>query len=69
MPARKTLDLHWLDPPERNGTITVAMVLEAGFDGGHAPSVEAWARDVWAAWAPHQDTVRGWLDAPCLHLA
>ena len=28
----------------------------------HAASVEAWARDVWAAWQPHHETVRGWLD-------
>jgi hypothetical protein len=69
MPARKPLDLHWLDPPARNGKITAAAVLAAGFEAEHGPSVEAWARDVWAAWAAHQPTVRGWLDAPCLHLA
>jgi hypothetical protein len=28
----------------------------------HAASVEAWARDVWEAWRPHHETVRGWLD-------
>ena len=28
----------------------------------HAASVEAWARDVWGAWAAHHETVRGWLD-------
>jgi hypothetical protein len=69
MPARKTLDLHWLDPPKRNGKITAAAVLEAGAEAAHGPSVEAWARDVWKAWKPHHPTVRGWLDAPCLHLA
>jgi Family of unknown function (DUF5946) len=69
MPARKTLDLHWLTPPEPNGIRTVADALEAGPDGDHAAGVEAWARDVWAAWAAHHETVRGWLDAPCVRKA
>ena len=47
---------HWLEPPEPNGTVTVADVL-----GG--VSVETWARDVWAAWSPHHATVRAWLAA------
>jgi Family of unknown function (DUF5946) len=68
MPARKTMDLHWLAPPARNGRLTVLDVIEAGFDDGHAKGVEAWARDVWKAWAPHHATVRGWLDAPCRHV-
>jgi hypothetical protein len=69
MPARKTLDLHWLDPPARNGKITAAVVVAAGYDAEFGPSVEAWARDVWAAWAPHHPTVRAWLDTPCLQIA
>jgi hypothetical protein len=28
----------------------------------HTAAVEAWARDVWDAWAEHHATVRGWLD-------
>jgi len=68
MPARKTMDLHWLAPPAKNGSLTVLDVIEAGFGDGHAAGVEAWARDVWKAWAPHHATVRGWLDAPCRHL-
>ena len=47
--------MRWLDPPEPNGSLTVREVL-----GGEA-TVEAWANDVWAAWAPHHDTVRGWV--------
>jgi hypothetical protein len=61
-PTRRTLDLHWLDPPRPNGTLTVLGPLRARGPADHAASVEAWARDVWAAWAPHHATVRDWLD-------
>jgi hypothetical protein len=62
-PARRTLDLHWLDPPRPNGTLTVRGPLDAVGRDDHAVAVEAWARDVWAAWEPHHETVRGWLDS------
>lgn len=62
-PTRTMLDLHWLHPPSPNGTLTVRGPLDAAAGEEHAASVEAWARDVWAAWAPHHETVRGWLDA------
>jgi hypothetical protein len=61
-PARRTLDLHWLEPPRPNGMLTVRGPLEAKGRDEHAAAVEAWARDVWAAWEPHHETVRGWLD-------
>jgi uncharacterized protein DUF5946 len=61
-PTRATLDLRWLDPPRPNGTLTVRGPLEAAGRDEHAASVEAWGRDVWAAWEPHHETVRGWLD-------
>jgi hypothetical protein len=61
-PVRKTLDLHWLDPPRPNGTLTVRAPLDAVGGDQHAAGVEAWARDVRAAWAPHHDMARGWLD-------
>jgi hypothetical protein len=61
--ARRTLDLHWLAPPRPNGTLTVRGPLDAAGREEHAASVEAWARDVWAAWEPHHETVRGWLDS------
>jgi hypothetical protein len=64
MPARRTMPLHWLAPPEHNGTLTVADVLAAESEDGYSAGVEAWAADVWAAWASHHATVRGWLDAP-----
>jgi hypothetical protein len=47
--------LEWLEPPMPNGSITVREVLSGDAD------VEGWARDVWGAWAAHQDTVRGWI--------
>jgi Family of unknown function (DUF5946) len=61
-PARRPLDLHWLDPPRPIGTLTVRGPLRAPGAEEHAVSVEAWARDVWAAWTPHHQTVRSWLD-------
>jgi hypothetical protein len=61
-PVRRTLDLHWLDPPRPNGTLTVQGPLAARGPDEHAVSVEAWARNVWAAWEAHHETVRRWLD-------
>ena len=28
----------------------------------YATAVEAWAANVWAAWEPHHNTIRDWLD-------
>ena len=61
MPARRTLDLHWLEPPTPNGRLTVRDALAVGSGDAHAIAVEAWARDVWTAWRPHHATVRAWL--------
>jgi len=66
MPPRKTMDLHWLAPPDFARAGTVADVLATGADDRYPVAAEAWARSVWAAWAPHHATVRGWLDAPCV---
>jgi hypothetical protein len=60
--TRRTVDLHWLEPPRPNGTLTVRGPLNADGREEYAASVEAWAHDVWAAWSPHHDTVRCWLD-------
>ena len=68
MPARKTMDLHWLAPPDLTGALTAADVLAAGPGDAYALRAEAWARSVWSAWEPHHATVRAWLDAPCAHL-
>jgi uncharacterized protein DUF5946 len=61
-PRRARLDLHWLDPPRPLGTLTIRGPMEATGGDEHAARVEAWARDVWAAWAPHHETVRDWVD-------
>jgi hypothetical protein len=61
-PAPARLDLHWLEPPRPIGTLTVRGPVEAAGGQEHAVLVEAWARDVWAAWEDHHATVRGWVD-------
>lgn len=53
---------RWLEPPHPNGRLTVADVRRATSRPGHERTVEAWARDVWRAWAPHHATVRRWID-------
>jgi uncharacterized protein DUF5946 len=61
-PPPTRLDLHWLEPPRPIGTLTVRGPVEATGGHEHAVLVEAWARDVWAAWQPHHATVRDWVD-------
>lgn len=61
-PAPTRLDLHWLEPPRPIGTLTISGPVRATGGEEHAVSVEAWARDVWAAWEPHHETVRDWVD-------
>jgi hypothetical protein len=51
-------EFSWLDPPVPNGRLTVLDVVGARDLDEHTNLVAAWARDVWAAWAPHHDTVR-----------
>ena len=58
----RRLDLHWLEPPRPIGTLTISGPVQAVGGEEHAASVEAWARDVWAAWEPHHETVRDWVD-------
>jgi hypothetical protein len=55
-------DFHWLEPPQPNGSITVADVLQAKGPAEHRRVVAAWARDVWDAWSPHRQTVLGWIE-------
>jgi hypothetical protein len=61
-PTRRAPALHWLEPPRPNGSLTVRTTLRADGADTHALLVEAWAADVWAAWEPHHDTIRRWLD-------
>jgi hypothetical protein len=49
-------DFPWLAPPEPRGRLTVFDVL-----AGTATQLD-WAQDVWQAWSPWHDTVRGWVD-------
>jgi hypothetical protein len=61
----RRLVLRWLAPPVPNGSLTIADALgDAQDQSTRAAYVEAWARDVWDAWAVHHDTVRGWLGVP-----
>jgi Family of unknown function (DUF5946) len=61
-PTRRAPALHWLEPPRPNGTLTVRNTLAADGAETYAMAVEAWAADVWAAWEPHHNTIRRWLD-------
>jgi Family of unknown function (DUF5946) len=51
--------LTWLDPPQPNGTLTVEHVLAASPEEHHRRARE-WATDVWQAWRPYHELVRGW---------
>jgi hypothetical protein len=61
-PTRRVPSLHWLEPPRPNGTLTVRDSLGADEPADYVMAVKAWAADVWAAWEPHHNTVRHWLD-------
>lgn len=58
MEARQRLtesgdEMLWLDPPKSRGKRTVLDVLRATSLDAHVAAVEAWAAEVWTAWAPH----------------
>ncbi|MFI5167062.1 MAG: DUF5946 family protein [Thermoanaerobaculales bacterium] len=57
----------WLQPPDPNGSNTVLEVARARTFNEHVGLVDAWARDVWSAWAQHHALISG-LAAKCLHL-
>lgn len=61
-PTRRAPPLYWLEPPRPNGTLTVRDALAADQPDSYAWAVTAWAADVWAAWEPHHNTIRRWLD-------
>jgi len=60
--ARLATTFDWLEPPNSLGDITVVQVSGARDAADHGARVQAWARAVWNAWAPHGDTVRTWVD-------
>lgn len=52
---------RWLEPPRPNGQLTAADALRSRNPGEHAKAVRAWGEDVCESWAPHHQTVRGWI--------
>jgi hypothetical protein len=62
-PPRRVLDLHWLEPPQSRGSMTLLDALGREVGDERVAPVEAWAAEVWAAWEPHHATIRRWLDA------
>jgi hypothetical protein len=52
---------RWLEPPRPNGQLTAADPLRSRNPEEHAKAVRAWGEDVWESWAPHHQTVRGWI--------
>jgi hypothetical protein len=52
---------RWLAPPRPNGHLTVADALRSRNPEEHAKAARAWGEDVWESWAPHHQTVRGWI--------
>ena len=52
----------WLEPPMPNGHITIVDVARAPDLAAHRAAVDAWARDVWAAWSLHQKRVNKYVD-------
>jgi Family of unknown function (DUF5946) len=61
-PTRRPPALHWLEPPRPNGTLTVRDSLGIDEPEDYVTAVRSWAVDVWAAWEPHHNTIRRWLD-------
>jgi len=58
--ARAKGRFAWLQPPQSMGSITVVDVWRAKGAAEHEKRVRDWASSVWAAWAPHHETVRHW---------
>jgi hypothetical protein len=53
---------RWLDPRPPIGSITVDTVLTERDAGARGRLSQAWAEDLWLAYAPHHATVQAWLD-------
>lgn len=51
---------EWLEPPEPNGTLTIADVLKAETPEEQAAAIEAYAHDIWRAWQPHRAVALRW---------
>lgn len=55
------LSFRRLKPPALHATPKVAAVIRAHTEGQYTAAVESWAKEVWAAWHPHHDTMRSWV--------
>ena len=63
--TRRARPFGWLEPPESLGGVTVQDVLDASCPEEVDGRARDWALNVWAAWGPHQETIRTWLgEAP-----
>lgn len=58
--VRNRQPFRWLQPPPQRHLLTVRDVLAARDMDEHARLVREWARQVWAAWAPHHATIQHW---------
>ena len=53
----------WLEPPDLGTATGVGEAIAAAGGAGYGAAVEAWARAVWEAWAPHHDRIRAEAEA------
>jgi hypothetical protein len=60
--ARSKRALHWLEPPQCKGSVTVVGVWRATDPRLHYDTVREWATSAWAAWSAHHPQVRSWVD-------
>jgi len=60
---RDKQSMHWLEPPQRRGELTVVDVAVAGDAAEHATLAWKWAASAWNAWSPHHPQIRQWAFA------
>lgn len=53
---------HRLEPPPSRGRLTMLDVPLAADPSTARAATYAWAEQAWAAWEPHHQTVRAWVD-------
>ena len=55
--------MPWLPPPRDPRARTILSLDPDADAAAHEAEVLAWARDVWAAWAPQHARIVGWLES------
>lgn len=55
------VSFRWLEPPALRATPKVSAVVRVCTEDQYTAAVGSWAREVWAAWHPHHDTIRSWV--------